>query len=86
MGSSQEVDPDVLEAFATDLSTMSTNHCAECGTAGAKMHCGACKVIFYCSQACQSALRPFMPVEMAIERTKGKMPKIQAPKDLLHLP
>ena len=60
------------------------------------LRCTKCKACFYCSAACQKrnwtihkrvcstdpALRPFMPVEMAIERALAKQPKAQkAPKD-----
>ena len=74
---------------------MPSRRCAECGAA-AKMNCGHCKVILYCSPACQkrnwrlhkrvcsteSLLRPYIPVEMGIERSLEKQPPIdQAPKD-----
>ena len=69
--------------------------CMECGADGAKLHCGHCKVCYYCSKACQRrnwglhkhvcttdpSLRRFVPVEMAIERSLLKQPKVQAPKD-----
>ena len=62
------------------------------------LRCTKCKACFYCSRACQKrnwklhkrvcstdpALRPYVPVEMAVERAlaKAKEPKIQAPKDV----
>ena len=70
--------------------------CDHCGADGAKLRCTKCKSVFYCSRNCQSwnwrqfhkhvckedpGLRPFIRVEMAIERILAKMPKVQAPKD-----
>ena len=61
------------------------------------LRCTKCKACFYCSRACQSqnwkrihkrvcstdpALRPFIRVEMAVERVLKKLPKMEeAPKD-----
>ena len=59
------------------------------------LRCIKCKACFYCSAACQKRnwrlhkrvcttdhlLRPFIRVEMAIERTKGKQREVQAPRD-----
>ena len=69
---------------------------------GAKpLRCGHCKVIFYCSKGCQKrnwklhkcacttdpSLRPFVPVEMAVERALTKEPPMeQAPKDATYFP
>ena len=59
------------------------------------LRCTKCKACFYCSAACQKRnwrlhkrvcstdpeLRPFIPVEMAVERAVAKQPKVQAPKE-----
>ena len=59
------------------------------------MHCGKCNAVFYCSRECQTQnwrlhkrvcspdplLRPFLRVEMAVERALAKEPKLRAPKD-----
>ena len=65
------------------------------------LRCTKCKACFYCSAACQKrnwkrihkrvctadpALRPYVPVEMAVERSLQKQPKVQAPKDATYLP
>ena len=58
------------------------------------LRCSKCK-IYYCSKTCQArnwkihkhvcspdpALRPYIPVEMAVERVLPKQPTVQAPKD-----
>ena len=79
---------------------MSTHKC-ECRADGAKLRCGKCKFCFYCSKTCQASnwkihkrvctedpsLRPFVPVEMAVERALAKEPPMeQAPKDATYLP
>ena len=70
--------------------------CEECGAPCEKiLRCTKCKACCYCSKACQTrnwrlhkrvcsadpGLRPFIRVEMAIERALAKQPKIKAPKD-----
>ena len=60
------------------------------------LRCIKCKACFYCSRACQTRnwrrihkrvcttdplLRPFIRVEMAVERALTKEPKVQAPKE-----
>ena len=64
--------------------------CTACGADGAKHRCAGCKEIFYCSKGCQKrnwklhkgvcttdpSLRPYIPVEMAIERAFAKQPPI----------
>ena len=69
---------------------MSSTHRAD----GATLRCGHCK-IYYCSKTCQTknwkihkrvcstdpALRPYIPVEMTVERVLAKQPTVQAPKD-----
>ena len=59
------------------------------------LRCTRCKACFYCSAACQKRnwklhkrvcstdplLRPFIRVEMAVERVLRKQPKVRAPKD-----
>ena len=65
------------------------------------LRCTKCKACRYCSAACQKRnwrrlhkrvcttdpfLRPYVPVEMAIERVLAKMSKVQAPTDATYLP
>ena len=74
--------------------------CEECRADGATLRCGHCK-IYYCSRECQAknwkihkrvcsaenSLRPFMPVEMAVERALAKQPPMeQAPTGATYLP
>ena len=69
--------------------------CEECRADGATLRCSKCK-IYYCSKTCQAknwrihkrvctpdqALRPFVPVEMAVERVLAKLPRVpKAPKE-----
>ena len=75
---------------------MGTHRCEECRADGATLRCGNCKFCFYCSRTCQAKnwkihkrvcstdplLRPYVPVEMAVERVLAKLPPMeQAPKD-----
>ena len=78
------------------MSTRHCEECWAALDAAKVLRCTKCKMVFYCSKGCQSrnwkkihkrvctadpSLQPFVPVEMAFERTFVRQPKIQAPKD-----
>ena len=74
--------------------TLMTMVCEECGAEGAKLRCTKCKSCYYCSKGCQNKnwrgihkrvcstdpqQRPFVPVEMALERALTRQRPAEVP-------